>query len=136
MVARDPFTGQTTTPTPRDKDGNPVDPHIGTLYDNNDRPQQTVLTGYARGGTTNPPVGDDGAPKHFAPAAGDDKLGAVPGGSGVGRAESADKHFERAAKLAENEQYDLESQIEENATQDGAYDTRTGEQIDAPKKGS
>lgn len=125
MVARDPFTGEQTHPTPLDKDGQPLEPHIGTIYDG-ERPQQTVLTGYAQGGTTNPPVGEDGKPKHYAPASGDNKPGAVPGANGVGSKEGVDKHFARAEKLAETESVDLGKAIEDNATATGAVDTDTG----------
>lgn len=125
MVAHDPFTGKTTTPTPLDKDGNALEPHIGSSA-TMEQPQRTVLTGYAQGGTTNPPQGEDGEVKHYAPAPGDDKVGAAPGANGVGKEESVAKHFDRAEKLTETETVDLDKQIADNAEATGSTDTATG----------
>lgn len=75
MVAHDPFTGKTTRPTEvkikRNKSGKtvefPNDPHIQTpTVDDTPRPQ-TLHSGFAQGGTTNPPEGDDGSVKYYAP---------------------------------------------------------------------
>lgn len=99
MVARD-ITGKVTVPVPRDAEGKTTDPHIAR-----DVPQRkvkpTVLTGYAQGGTSRPLPGDDGQPKHFAPAAGDTGVGVEPGASGVGAVESAAQHHARAEALTE-----------------------------------
>lgn len=136
MVARDNMTGQVTNPTPLDKDGNPVEPHIGTTT-RTARPQQTVLTGYAQGGTTNPPQGDDGSVKHYAPTAADSKPGAVPGAQGVGSKESVAKHFDRAEKLAENDEVEERSTVADrrkDGEHTGAIDSATNEPISDGKK--
>ena len=81
MVAHAPFTGETTRPTEvkvnrkTDKDGNttsktveyPNDPHIATNLDTAGQRPQTKLSGYAQGGTTNPPEGVEPGPKWFSP---------------------------------------------------------------------
>lgn len=64
MTARDFSTNKITDPTPRDKDGKPTDPHIATGYV---APpvHPTEQSGYAQGGTTNPPEGWDGLPRQL-----------------------------------------------------------------------
>lgn len=81
LVATDPLTGVSTSPTKvvRDKKGNvefPNDPHINQQGDATGPRPQTQHSGFAQGGTSNPPVGDDGAPKWYAPGDGHHELGA------------------------------------------------------------
>ncbi len=99
MVARDQ-AGRVTVPTPRDANGVPTDPHIARDQAQR-KVKQTVLTGYAQGGTSRPLPGDDGAPNHFAPAPGDTAIGAQPGANGVGAEETAAQHHARAQALTE-----------------------------------
>ena len=93
MVAHAPFSGETTRPTEvkvnrkTDKDGNtteksvefPNDPHIATNLDTAGQRPQTLHSGYSQGGTTNPPAGDDGSVKFYAPK---DRKGAGAGNIG------------------------------------------------------
>lgn len=60
MVARDLTRGTVTDPVARDKDGKVDEPHIGAVV-NDDPPPKVVQTGFVRGGTTNPPEGEDGS---------------------------------------------------------------------------
>lgn len=71
MVARDLTTGNTTSPVRyvenddyNKDDGSPkflpAEPHIGLRATNDEAPEETVQTGYVRGGTSNPPEGSDG----------------------------------------------------------------------------
>jgi hypothetical protein len=78
MVASDPIRGTVTEPTKinRNKDGSvefPNDPHINQQGDATGPRPQTQLSGYAQGGTSNPPVGDDGSPKWFSPEGKEEK---------------------------------------------------------------
>lgn len=73
MAATNPVTGRRIHPTKveRDSDGNvtyPNDPQVqAAVLADTDKPE-TKHSGYARGGTSSPVGGDDGAPKWFAPA--------------------------------------------------------------------
>lgn len=53
MVARDLSTGRVTKPVRGDE------PHIGATVNTDPKPA-TKQTGYSKGGTTNPPIGESG----------------------------------------------------------------------------
>lgn len=81
MVAHDPISGNTSTPTTvkvdrkTDKDGNttsktveyPLDPQIQLQGEATGPRPQTQHSGFAQGGTTNPPVGETGDPTWYDP---------------------------------------------------------------------
>lgn len=72
MVARDLSTGRVTEPVRyienpdyNKDDGSPkflpAEPQIGFARYDGDAPEETVQTGFVRGGSTNPPEGSDGS---------------------------------------------------------------------------
>ena len=76
MVAHDPKTGKSNKPTTievsRDKDGKrevrfPNDPQINAPDRDVVAKPQATLTGYVRGGTSNPSEGLSGEPAYFLP---------------------------------------------------------------------
>lgn len=136
MVAHDPFTGKTTEPTKVeiDRDGDskvvryPNDPHIAASRHRAEERPQTVLTGFAQGGTTNPPAGDDGEPKWFAPA--------KDGHSKGEEEESSQPMFQRDREVNPKPHEALEGQTigavdassfgaDENETETTVYDPQT-----------
>ena len=137
MVAHDPFTGKTTRPTEveisrtTDKDGNttdkkvrfPNDPQIGmSRLHNRERPQ-TETSGYAQGGTSNPPDGQSGDPVWYSPD------GAVE--------ESAQPMFQRDREVNpapyENNEGEALGAVETDGT---AADTKAAAKASKPKKDS
>lgn len=62
-IAHDPTTGKVISQMSYDEDGRPTS-GTETVVEANVKPQ-TVATGFAQGGTSNPPAGDDGLPKYF-----------------------------------------------------------------------
>lgn len=76
MVARDLRTGEVTRPTVVEIEGDgdgplkvryPRDPQINIVDSDVEEKQPTSLSGYVRGGTTNPPAGESGDVEYFDP---------------------------------------------------------------------